>query len=204
MTESLTAVLERQRTRGLLGPGETEAHRAHGHGFAAMVDACPDRALDLGSGGGVPGLVLAVDSWPNAELVLLDGSLRRCTYLELAVADLDVGDRVVVHWGRAEEAGHVDHLRGSQDAVVARSFGPPAVTAECAAPFLAPGGCLVVSEPPEGPAGRWDAGVLDLLGLAVEDSAQVDGAWFTRLRQGPACPLPYPRRAGLPARRPLF
>ncbi len=204
MNDPLTVVLARQRARDLLGPGDVETHRVHGRGFAAMVDALPGRALDLGSGGGVPGLVLAVDSWPAAHVVLLDGSQRRCTYLELAVAELGVGDRVSVHWDRAEDAGHLDRLRGTQDVVVARSFGPPAATAEGAAPLLALGGCLVVSEPPEGPGGRWDGAALTDLGLAVEDSDQVGGAWFTRLRQVRPCPPRYPRRAGLPVRRPLF
>lgn len=204
MTEALIAVLERQRTRGLLGHGEVEAHRTHALGFATMAGVSPNRALDLGSGGGVPGLVLAVESWPHTEVVLLEGSQRRCTYLELAVAELEVGERVSVHWARAEEAGRLDQLRASQEVVVARSFGPPAVTAECAAPLLAAGGYLVVSEPPDGPTGRWDASALDGLGLRVEDSGQVDGAWFTRLRQIRPCPPTVPRRAGLAARRPLF
>ena len=53
--------------------------------------------------------------------------------------------------------------------MTARSFGPPAATAECAAPLLAVGGLLVVSEPPDGPD-RWPADALAALGLEPSDS----------------------------------
>ncbi|HEX7134245.1 MAG TPA: RsmG family class I SAM-dependent methyltransferase, partial [Iamia sp.] len=154
--------------------------------------------------GGVPGLVLAVEAWPRARMTLLDASQRRCTYLELCVADLALGDRVDVLWARAEEAGRDPGRRGGADAVVARSFGPPAATAECAAPLLRVGGALVVSEPPGGSGDRWDVEGLARLGLVRETTEVVEGATFTRLRQVEVCPDTYPRRPGVPARRPLF
>lgn len=201
---ALDAVLARQQARGVLGPDPATEQRAHSRGFAAALGRTPTRALDLGSGGGVPGLVLAVECWPESEVVLVDASQKRCTYLELCVAELGLGGRVAVRWGRAEEAGRDPAHRGVHDGVVARSFGPPGVVAECAAPLLAVGGHLVVSEPPEGPEGRWDADALASLGLAREDSERIGGAWFTRLRQTRPCPQGVPRRPGLPARRPLF
>jgi 16S rRNA (guanine527-N7)-methyltransferase len=109
---------------------------------------------------------------------------------------------------RAEEVGRDPELRGSQNLVVARSFGPPAVVAECAAPLLRLGGLLVVSEPPsgaedEGQVSRWPAGPLRELGLEQR------GVWeeefrFQALTLIEACPGRYPRRPGLPAKRPLF
>ncbi len=200
---SLTEVLERQRARGVLGADQVTQLRTHSRGFATALGAVPDRALDLGSGGGVPGLVLAAERWPSTDLVLLDASQRRCTYLELAVTQLGL-PRVVVRWARAEAAGRDEALRGRLDAVVARSFGPPAVVAECAAPLLAVGGALAVSEPPEGADRRWDETALARLGLEHEVSDRIDGSWFTRLRQVRPCPNIYPRRVGLPTRRPLF
>ena len=63
------------------------------------------------------------------------------------VRGLWLGDRVEVWCGRAERLGRDAHRRGAFDAVVSRGFGAPAITAECAAPFLRVGGQLVVSEP---------------------------------------------------------
>ncbi len=201
---TLDEVLDLQRRRDVVGAEANAALRAHSAGYAAVLGATPTWVVDLGSGGGVPGLVLAVESWPDAHLALLDASQRRCTYLELCVADLDLGDRVEVLWARAEDAGRDPALRGTADAVVARSFGAAAVTAECAAPLLQVGGALVVSEPPGSEGDRWDVEGLAGLGLVPEATERVEGATFTRLRQVEACPERFPRRAGIPARRPLF
>ena len=99
----------------------------------------PARWLDLGSGGGLPGLVLA-QHWPDTPAVLLDASERRTAFLSEAVLELGWADRVHVVRARAEEAGSVHSgFRAGFDVVWARSFGSPPVTAECAAPFLKPG-----------------------------------------------------------------
>ena len=66
------------------------------------------------------------------------------------------------------------------------------------------GGIVVVSEPPDGSGDRWDASGLAKLGLVREVTEVVEGATFTRLRQVEACPQTYPRRPGVPTRRPLF
>ena len=88
------------------------------------------------------------------------------------------------------------------DAVVARSFGAPAVVPECGAPFLRTGGVLVVREPPDvDPAERWPAAGLASVGLA-RDPDEIDGV--VRLRQVASCPDRFPRRVGVPAKRPLF
>jgi 16S rRNA (guanine527-N7)-methyltransferase len=202
---ALDEVLDLQRRRDLVGREANIALRAHSAAYAAALGGpAPSRVVDLGSGGGVPGLVLAVEVWPEATFTLLDASQRRCTYLELSVADLGLDDRVEVLWARAEEAGREETRRGAADVIVARSFGPPAATAECAAPLLRVGGALVVSEPPGSGGERWEPSGLDLLGLVVETTAMVEGATFTVLRQAALCPDLYPRRPGVPTRRPLF
>src|SRR5690606_17211507 len=125
------------------------------------------RVLDLGSGGGVPGLVLAVRR-PDLDVVLLDAMSRRCTFLEAAAAELGLAGRVRVVCERAEVAARDPELRGTFDVVVARSFAAPPVTAECAAGFLRVGGRLLVSEPPDHTGEeRWPAAPLDELGLTV-------------------------------------
>lgn len=111
---------------------------------------------------------------------------------------------------RAEEAGRDPELRATFDLVTARGFGPPAVVAECAAPFLRPGGLLVVSEPPAGEAARWPAAGLAPLGLepvgpplTLEVGSGQTGTYQV-LHQRIACPERWPRRTGIPAKRPLF
>jgi 16S rRNA (guanine527-N7)-methyltransferase len=112
-----------------------------------------------------------------------------------------IGSRITVLCGRAEELGRDPELRGHFDAVLARSFGRPSVTAECSAPFLRVDGLLVVSDPPTG--SRWPAEELGLLGLEPIETIS-DPFHFTVLRQREACPDRYPRRTGIPAKRPLF
>ena len=201
MPQVLRDLLHTARDLGFLGPGDIEGHIAHSEGFAALVPEPPVRAIDLGSGGGIPGLVLALH-WPTSHWVLLDANERRTTFLRQAVAALDVGNRVEVLAERAEVAGRLSSYRGSADLVVARSFASPAVTAECAAPLLQVGGALVVAEPPGGAPDRWPPEGLGLLGLVPDDHA-VDPA-LQRLRQASPCPDRYPRRPGIPAKRPLF
>lgn len=197
----LLAVLGEARELGFLGPGPVEAHVAHATGFAAAFVAPPARWADLGSGGGVPGLVLA-RLWPASTGVLVDANERRTAFLRAAVEGLGLGERVMVVRGRAEDVARDAAWRGSFDAVVARGFAPPPVTAECGAPLLRVGGLLVVSEPPE-EAGRWDGDGLALLGL-VDDGVVTAEARYRILRQAAACPDRYPRRVGVPGKRPLW
>ena len=79
----LRDVLEESRRLGLLGPGSVEAQIEHARSFAAAVPEIPARFLDLGSGGGLPGLVLA-RAWPDAVGLLLDAGARRVAFLESA------------------------------------------------------------------------------------------------------------------------
>jgi 16S rRNA (guanine527-N7)-methyltransferase len=218
----LITELERAQRLGFLGPGPVAVHVTHARGFAAGLVAPPGRFLDLGSGGGVPGLVLALD-WPDSSAVLLDAGERRCAFLQEAVERLGIDGRINVVRQRAEEAGRSPSLRAGFDLVVSRSFGPPAVTAECAAPFLRVGGLLVVSEPPDsgpdpdpdpdgpdagpaggaGLAGRWLADGLAQLGLALGDAWRGEHGYQSLVQREP-CPERYPRRVGQVAKRPLF
>lgn len=193
----LVDALEESRALGFLGPGPVGPHLAHALGFArAWGRPAPGMALDLGSGGGVPGLVLAC-WWPSTRWVLLDAMERRTAFLERVTSR--VAAAAVVRT-RAEE--YARSHRGSFDLVTARSFGPPAVAAECAAPLLRPGGMLVVSEPP-GSSQRWPAEPLAALGL-VPLREIAGNARYRVLLQTEPCPERFPRRTGMPAKRPLF
>lgn len=188
---------------GFLGPGPVSEQIHHAEAFLPFIDD-DHHVLDLGSGGGLPGLVLAVRT--GARLTLLDSMQRRCRFLEQAVTRLGLHDRVDVLCARAEQAAHLPHLRGRIDTVVSRSFGPPAVAAECAAGFLrAPGGQLIVSEPPSDGSGRWqDHAALAELHLEVAERISAGSATLQRLIAVAPCPDRFPRRVGVPAKRPLF
>jgi 16S rRNA (guanine527-N7)-methyltransferase len=201
----LIAELERSRDLGFLGPMPVESHIDHAFGFADPSWSSPAAALDLGSGGGVPGLALAMLMWPSTIWVLLDAAERRCNFLREAVERLNLSDRVTVIRERAEVAGREPELRGAFDLVVARSFGGPAVSAECGAPFLRVGGHLAVSEPPvEAGPDRWPASGLEQLGLRRTTASPSARHHFAVFVQDTSCPERYPRRTGLPAKRPLF
>ena len=137
--------------------------------------------------------------------MLLDSSLRRTGFLREAVDRLGVASRVRVVTDRAEVAGRSPDLRSSFDAVVARSFGPPAVTAECAAGFLPAGGFLVVSEPPadEEPGDRWPDTGLAELGFGPAARLGTATAGFVRIRRVEDHDR-WPRRVGIPAKRPRW
>ena len=96
MTSPLTGLLAEARQRGFLGPGPVEPHLDHARAFAVAVPDVPARVLDLGAGGGLPGLVLAVECWPTARWVFLDAQQKRTDFLREAVHALDLVDRVEV------------------------------------------------------------------------------------------------------------
>jgi hypothetical protein len=197
----LVAVLGRAQRRGLLGPAPVTEHVRHAGAFLHLDP--PQLALDLGSGAGIPGLVLAL-AWPDSRWLLLDAGERRVAHLEEAVAELALADRVDVRHQRAEAAGRDPGLRARFDLVVARAFGAPPVVAECGGPFLRVGGRLAVSEPPDGTADRWNDDGLASLGLRRGIRLTGSGAGVQVLERVIACPDRFPRRMGIPAKRPLW
>ncbi len=167
--------------------------------------APPLSVVDLGSGAGVPGLVLAV-RWHASSFLLVDAHQRRAAFLLGAIRRLELAGRVVAVAERAETLGRTPQKRGRYDLVTARGFGRPAVAAECAAPFLRAGGLLVVSEPPPAvTAGhaRWPAERLAELGMGPARSTG-SSYRFAAVTQEQLCPDRFPRRVGVPSKRPLF
>lgn len=231
--ERLLAILEEAQRLGFIGPGPLGPQLDHAFGFVGLLRTAPrplpdattggalppapmsTRIADLGSGGGLPGLVVAA-AVAGAFVSLVESQARRAAFLGDALVALGLGARAEVLHERAEVVGRGPGRRASYDAVTARAFGPPAVTAECAAPLLRPGGTLIVSEPPSGSgtsgsagpagsAGRWPPAGLAVLGLG-EAVRRGDGSGygFEVVRQVAPCPERYPRRVGVPAKRPLF
>ncbi len=200
-TNLLREVLARSQELGFLGPGPVHEHIDHAQALLQSVPSIPQFMIDLGSGGGIPGLVFAC---LRVDLtgVLLDGSTRRVAFLREAIDELGLTERFITWEGRAEDLGRNQENRGIADLVVARSFGPPAVVAECAAPFLRVGGRLIVSDPP-GTGNRWPRNEVDRFGLTVYEQA-ITPPKYTVLLQETPCPTSFPRRVGIPAKRPLF
>lgn len=161
----------------------------------------PEPWLDLGSGGGLPGLVVAVEL-PDQPLVLLDANERRCAFLRDACEELGRPDVIVVQ-GRAEEVACTPEHRGAYSLVLARSFGAPAVTAECAVAFLRVGGFLVVSDRFEDAATRWPAEALDRLGFGPAERV-VDQTAAAAVMRRVHMVEGFPRRNGVPSKRPLW
>lgn len=226
----LLRVLERARHLGFTGPGEPADHIDHALRFVAVLGAhlqdlgesrhdqaswpvagedqtaenqtaevMPLIGFDLGSGAGLPGLVLAL-GFPRSTWTLVESMLRRARVLVEAVDELQLAGRVDVETQRAELVGQSPTCRNTADVVVARSFGPPAVAAECAAPLLRIGGVLLVSEPPSSQGDRWPPTTLGELGLSpggVEEGIMV-------IRKVGPTPERFPRRVGIPTKRPLF
>ena len=166
---ALLAALESLRDRGALG--ELSLPRAVGHSesFLAPIPATARRLIDLGSGGGLPGLVIA-DRRPELKIVLTDRRERRGDLLRLACARLGFQDRVTVFVGDVTRLANDAAARGAFDVVTARAFGDPLWTLRCAQPFLSPDGVVIVSEAPDADRhSRWPADDVRGLGLRPAD-----------------------------------
>jgi 16S rRNA (guanine527-N7)-methyltransferase len=201
----LAGVLVRSRELGFLGPGSVEEQVEHSRALGRLLGTFAGRFLDLGSGGGLPGLVL-LDLWPDSTGLLLDAQERRCRFLAEAVSELGWESRAEVRCGRAEILAREAGLRGAFDLVIARGFGPPAVTAECGVGFLRVGGSLVVTEPPaDSPGtGRWDPEGLALLGFGPATVRRAERAGIAEMSLERMVEDRWPRRDGAPGKRPLW
>jgi 16S rRNA (guanine527-N7)-methyltransferase len=127
--------------RGLIGPRETprlwERHLLNGAVLGEVI-APGATVADVGSGAGLPGLVLAI-ARPDLRLTLVEPLLRRTRFLEEAVASLGLGDQVEVLRGRAEDL----HGRRTWDVVTARAVAPLERLARWCLPLVSPHGELV-------------------------------------------------------------
>lgn len=205
--DRLVAFLEDGRRLGFLGPGDVRPHVEHAEAFAAaLVDAGdgepPASLADLGSGGGLPGVVLA-RLWPTTRVLLVDAAHRRCEHLRTVGGRLDL-DNVEVAEGRAEELAHRIEYREAFDAVTARSLDVPPRTAELVTGFLRVGGVAVVSEPPDARSGRWPEDALAALGLGPARRVTHGGRHFVVLPKMRTVPTGIPRPTRRLVKRPAW
>lgn len=201
-------VLDAAVTEGYLTPSAASEGPAHSAGFLGFKGSNlldKDIAVDLGAGGGLPGLVLA--TLTPCRWVLVERSERKVTFLKWAVRKLDLEARVEVAASDAVDVGR-SVLRGSASLVTARGFAPPSATAECAAPLLAEQGVLVVSEPPTDVGIRWLNEGLLTLGLQIADSwvndGTVDAQRYQAIARIEPCQERFPRRFPRQLAEPIF
>ena len=145
--------------------------------------------VDVGSGGGAPGIPLA-HALPDREVTLLEASRRKCDFLDRWTDDLP-NLRVVC--GRAEEQP-VD----TYGVAVAKALAPPPVAAEWCLPLVVPGGTVVLFV---GPSAEDDRVARVAERLAAEPAESPAG--FIVLRKLGPTPEGFPRRPGAARKRPL-
>jgi 16S rRNA (guanine527-N7)-methyltransferase len=163
------------------------------------------RAADLGSGGGFPGLALAI-ALSGAHFALVESVRRKCAFLARATVELGLSNVEVVNV-RAEAW---PEGVGAHDLVVARALAPLPVLAEYAAPLLEIGGTLVAWKGRREPAEEADgAAAAEALGMSAPEAVSVvpfrgarDRHLYLTSKVSPT-PARYPRRPGMARKRPL-
>lgn len=169
----------------------------------ALLPLIPQTAtslLDIGSGGGIPGMPLAI-ARPDLQVTLLDATAKKVRFLDQTTAALGLSN-VTPLWGRAEELAHDRRYREQYDVVTARAVARLTTLVEYALPFARLGGTLIF---PKG------AGVGEELQEAEYAITTLGGkvmpvhppatVVINKVRHTPQA---YPRRAGRPVKRPLL
>jgi 16S rRNA (guanine527-N7)-methyltransferase len=163
------------------------------------------RVVDVGSGGGLPGLPLKI-ARPDLRVTLIEADQNKAAFLVQACAKLGLPDVEIIA-KRAEEAGHEPRLRESFDLAVARALAPTPVLVELCLPLVRIGGRLLAQKTDKEEAAAAERAI-ELLGgsleaiVAAPSSARRSGTVMIVSKVMPT-PAIYPRRAGLPARKPL-
>lgn len=168
MTEArktVADVLESAQRLGTLGDRPISEVIEHARQFVAALEGVTGPVIDIGTGAGIPGLVIA-EARPDLHLTLVDRRATRMDALALGVSSLGWGDRVTVVTADVEDLGRDPLHRGAYAAVVSRGFGPPEATARLARPLVKTEGLLVVSEPPDNDPSRWPAELLSKAGFS--------------------------------------
>ena len=174
-----------------------------------MSPDTPRRCIDVGTGGGFPGLAVAI-ALPGAELTLVDSVGRKTAAVAAMAKSLGFGDRVLVRTERVERTGQDPSCRGTFDLAMARAVGAAPVVAEYLVPLLRRSGEGLLYR------GRWhdtdDMELQSALKLLKARSLSLqrmelpsDRGSRTLIRIGPetATPRTYPRTTGMPSKMPL-
>jgi 16S rRNA (guanine527-N7)-methyltransferase len=166
------------------------------------------RLLDIGSGAGFPGIPLKI-CFPETSLYLLESQKKRCLFLQEAVKKLELLNCQILT-GRAEELAHDKSYREMFDCVVSRALAPMATLVELTLPFVMLDGHLIALK---GSFAREEtveaAYSLNVLGGTVEQVIPYcflgeKGRNVVGIKKIAPTPEQYPRRSGIPAKRPLL
>jgi len=169
------------------------------------------RIIDVGSGGGLPAIPLAL-VMPDARFTLLEATGKKVEFLRAAVGALSLKNVEVVQ-GRAET---VAHYRGSKndgrigarrevyDAATTRALGHLAVVAELAAAFVRPGGFVIAVKGAKAEQELTEAAkAMGIVGLRHAETVQTPTGRIVVLEKTIATPRDYPRKDGEPSRKPI-
>jgi 16S rRNA (guanine527-N7)-methyltransferase len=154
-----------------------------------LVATAEGPVVDVGSGGGTPGIPLAA-SLPERDVTLLESERRKCRFLEQWTHELP---NLRVVWGRAEEQPLEQY-----GVAVAKALAEPAVAAEWCLPLVAPGGRVVLWVGPSAEPGRVARAAEAIAGELVESPP----GFLVVAKTGPT-PAGFPRRPGIARKRPL-
>ena len=174
----------------------------------ALLGGADWRCLDVGSGGGLPGMPLAI-AFPSLRVTLLESVAKKAAFLSEAVHELGLTG-VTVLTARAEDAARDPGERDGYDLVVARALAPLPVALEWCLPFARPGGVVVL---PRGSdlagqlaAGRFAAGQLAARlrdPIPLDDPDLPPGRSLVVADKAGPTPKRFPRRPGLASKQPL-
>lgn len=211
--QSYLALLEAWNTRFNLVAASTLADATRRHLLDALVLAtawhaptAPARIADVGSGAGLPGVPLAI-LWPASEVLLIESTGKKASFLRTVVSELGLGG-VTVLAERAEVVGH-GPWRETCDLVCARAVAPLATLAEYCLPlcrvggwWFAPKGAAIDAELHAAQAALAElGGTLDSVYDVAVPGEPVRA--LVTVRKTAAAPGAMPRAVGLPAHRPL-
>lgn len=162
--------------------------------------------IDVGTGGGFPGMVLAI-LLPEVKFTLLEATSKKTEYLKLAVGKLNLQNVEILN-ARAEEAGREPKFRENFDTAVSRAVSEIRVLFEYMSPFVKPGGniiCFKAGEPEEEIDDAKNS--LSILGGGKGELIKFEmpygGRSFFIVEKKSSTPEKYPRRPGVPLKKPL-